>query len=221
VTDLVIAKARLRRDASTAAIASLLMPADDDQRIGASHRLLWSLYADSPDRPRDFLWRQTGQGEFLMLGKRAPVDRHSLFDLEHKPFAPALRAGRRLAFNLRANATARDNRGKPVDVVMHALYPVPSTERAAQRERVTSEASTAWLRRQGERCGFDLVPESLRIDGHQQMRIPHGSKPIQFSVLDFTGELIVQEPESFLAGVAAGFGRARAFGCGLMLIRRA
>jgi CRISPR system Cascade subunit CasE len=30
----------------------------------------------------------------------------------------------------------------------------------------------------------------------------------------------VKEPDRFLAKLAQGFGRARAFGCGLMLIRR-
>jgi CRISPR system Cascade subunit CasE len=33
--------------------------------------------------------------------------------------------------------------------------------------------------------------------------------------------LTVRNPASFLATLGQGFGRARAFGCGLMLIRRA
>jgi len=33
--------------------------------------------------------------------------------------------------------------------------------------------------------------------------------------------LTVEDPPLFLVALAAGFGRARAFGCGLMLIRRA
>ena len=41
-----------------------------------------------------------------------------------------------------------------------------------------------------------------------------------FGVLDISGVLIVEDPVRFLAAQAAGFGRARAFGCGLMLIRR-
>jgi CRISPR system Cascade subunit CasE len=221
VTDLVIAKARLRRDVPAVAFAALLVPTDTEQRIGASHRLLWSLYADAPDRPRDFLWRQTGPGEFLMLGNRTPVDTHGLFDLEHKPFAPALHAGQRLAFSLRANATRRLSRGRYVDVVMDALYPLPRGTRAAQRERVTRDACTAWLQHQGERSGFELVTDTLRVEAYQQMRIPHGGKPISYSVADLMGELVVRKPETFLASVAAGFGRSRAFGCGLMLIRRA
>jgi CRISPR system Cascade subunit CasE len=221
VTELIIAKARLRRDVPAVAFVQLLAPAEDDQRVSASHRLLWSLYTDRPDRARDFLWRQTNSGEFLMLGRRVPVDQHGLFELEHKEFAPSLRPGQRLAFNLRANATKRVARGRYVDVVMHALHPLPSAERAKQRARVTHEASAAWLQQQGQRAGFEPVPDALRVRSYEPARIPHGARPISFSVLDLEGELIVCEPETFIAGLAVGFGRAKAFGCGLMLIRAA
>jgi CRISPR system Cascade subunit CasE len=39
-------------------------------------------------------------------------------------------------------------------------------------------------------------------------------------VLDINGVLTVKDPERFLVALASGFGRARAFGYGLMLIRR-
>ena len=41
-----------------------------------------------------------------------------------------------------------------------------------------------------------------------------------FGVMDFSGMLEVKDPARFLTQLAQGFGRARAFGCGLMLIRR-
>ena len=53
------------------------------------------------------------------------------------------------------------------------------------------------------------------------VQILQGLAPIRFSVLDFTGVLEVRDPAAFLAAIARGFGRAKAFGCGLMLIRRA
>jgi CRISPR system Cascade subunit CasE len=40
-------------------------------------------------------------------------------------------------------------------------------------------------------------------------------------MLEMTGRLEVNEPEAFLSHLSQGFGRAKAFGCGLMLIRRA
>lgn len=49
---------------------------------------------------------------------------------------------------------------------------------------------------------------------------PRRGQP-QFGILDLRGSLTVTEPATFLAALARGFGRAKAFGCGLMLIRRA
>ncbi|WP_243641924.1 type I-E CRISPR-associated protein Cas6/Cse3/CasE [Rhodovulum steppense] len=43
----------------------------------------------------------------------------------------------------------------------------------------------------------------------------------QFGILDLEGRIEVTDPEALLARLARGFGRAKAFGCGLMLIRRA
>jgi CRISPR system Cascade subunit CasE len=62
----------------------------------------------------------------------------------------------------------------------------------------------------------------VKADGYDQRHIPRdGKAPITLSTLDFEGVLAVTDPPIFLAALASGFGRARAFGCGLMLIRRA
>ena len=44
---------------------------------------------------------------------------------------------------------------------------------------------------------------------------------MSFSSLDFDGVLELSNPDTFLAGVERGFGAAKAYGCGLMLIRGA
>jgi CRISPR system Cascade subunit CasE len=224
MTELVMAKARLRRDVPAVAFAALLVPTETDQQMGASHRLLWLLYADTPDRPRDFLWRQTRAGEFLTLGPRAPVDMHGLFELEHKEFAPELAPSDRLGFSLRANATvsrptARGLRGVRHDVVMDLLHRTPG-RRAEARLEVMQTAARDWLARQGGAHGFALCGDVV-VDGYDRVAMPRQSgKPAVFGVLDMSGVLEVTDPERFLAKLGQGFGRARAFGCGLMLIRR-
>jgi CRISPR system Cascade subunit CasE len=224
---LFLSRVALRRDGSAAALARLLVPdGGAAPRSAAGHHLLWSLFADTRDRKRDFLWREEGPGRFLTLSARAPVDGHGLFQLDSKPFEPALRAGDRLRFALRANPVvalsgARGQRGRRADVVMQRLHEVPPGERAAAREVVIPEAGRAWLAKQGERHGF--APErDVGVDGYETIRLPRpGGKPVQYGVLDFDGVLVVRDPAAFLAQLAEGFGRARAFGCGLMLIRRA
>ncbi len=194
--------------------------------MAAVNRLVWALLTDGPDRQRDFLWREEGPGRFMALSTRPPTPMPDLFDVDAKPFEPALARGDRLVFSLRANpvvarVAAPGQRGKRHDVVMDALHALPQAQRAAARLGAVADAGQAWLERQGAAHGFTLA-EGVGVDGYEPVRIPRDSgKPARFSQMDFTGRLTVTDPEVFLASLSRGFGRARAFGCGLMLIRRA
>jgi CRISPR system Cascade subunit CasE len=232
MTPLFLSQARLRSTLPTAALTPLLI---DGQRLTphAGKALVWSLFADGPDRRRDFLWRWDGGrpgklgGEMLILSARPPVDPHNLFDLETKDFAPVLASGDRLAFRLRANPVVRQRqkegeRSTKHDVVMSGLRKLPEEKRAELREGLIAESGQAWMRRQLEKAGGELVYSGLRIDGYEQHRVPHGRDgAIRFSSLDFDGLLTVGDPDRFLEALAAGFGAAKAYGFGLMLIKRA
>lgn len=222
-----LSRARLRDDAGLEALGPVLVPGEAGPQASVAHRMVWTLFADDPGRERDFLWRQEAPGRFLTLSARRPREDSPLFAVESKPFAPALRPGDRLAFALRANPTVQahgpGDRSRRSDVVMHALQMASSPDRAARRPTVIREAGAAWLARQGERHGFDPDQERLAVDGYEQHKVPRAGRRalIRFSTLDFEGLLTVKEPEAFVARLLQGFGRARAFGCGLMLIRRA
>ena len=223
----VLARARLRRDQPAEALARILVPEEPGARLGAAHSLVWALFADGPDRRRDFLWREVRSGEFLILANRPPTDAHNLFDLDYKPFAPLLRPGQCLGFDLRANPIISvlekpGHRGKRHDVVMHALSKIAQKERTAARQAAICDAGTAWLARKGLAAGFSVDPSRLYIDGYDRVRIPRSdARAVIFSTLTFQGVLTVEDPAQFLAAVLRGFGAAKGFGCGLMLIRRA
>jgi CRISPR system Cascade subunit CasE len=221
-----LSRASLREDAGLDALAKVLLPEDEDARAGMAHRLIWTLFADGPDRARDFLWREDKPGQFVTLSARPPAERQSLLTVETKAFAPVLEAGDRLGFRLRANPTidhvvpGRTRRSQRVDVVMDALRHVPVEGRAEARPEIARTAGAAWLMGIGVRHGFTLG--ETRIDGYRTRRIPRdGPTPMRLSTLEFEGVLTVTDPVSFLARLTAGFGRARGFGYGLMLIRRA
>ncbi len=235
---LFLSRVRLRssRGEALSAIAPLLIPDDGKKRPGHAHRVLWLLFQDIPDSPRDFLWRDEGGGKYMILSRRPPTDPRGLFEACTRAFDPALEAGDRLRFVLRANPVMASKaalkpeerngraRGKRVDVVMAALYGASKgKERAAARDSVAAEAGAKWLAAQGSKAGFELVQNPAPvIDGYAQIPVERKKgRPAGFSVLDFAGEIRVANPAAFLDKLPLGFGSAKAFGNGLMLIRRA
>ena len=239
-----LSRVTLARNPATSALKALIDPPEGSggglldpakgRIMDAHHRLVWALFAGDPDRKRDFLWRSEGKGRFLILSPEVPsADGAGLFaPPEVKPFAPDLRAGDRLGFVLRANATRTrkldpDRPAKRVDVVMDAIHHLPPGQHSdARREARLQAAETAgrdWLARQGEGAGFalrDFAAADYSVVPLPSHAGPRRGQP-QFGIIEMAGQLQITDPEAFLAQLATGFGRAKAFGCGLMLIRRA
>ncbi len=187
----------------------------------------------------------------VLSAQRPEAPAGGFWCVDPKPFAPALKVGQRLSFRLLASPVVtrgervegkKNKRVHRHDVVMDAArklaeggQPLPDPATLAR------DAGLAWLRAQAQRGGFRIVeapvesigedglieaePASraaVRVEGYRQHRIARrGATPIRFSTLDFEGLLEVSDPPAFLAKVAAGFGPQKAFGCGLMLLRRA
>ena len=223
-----LSRAMLRRNQQTVRALSPLLLENPRGPGATGHNLMWSLFCDTPERTRDFLWRESRQGVYYILSSRPPVDQHALFDLaEPKEFAPALAAGDRLRFSLRANPVVRRLVGDKKhstkhDVVFDVLRKQASECRASQRHAVIQEQGFKWLARQGKQSGFAVEQREVGIDGYAQHQIGRAkSSPMAFSTLDFEGVLTVEDPSQLLPAILRGFGAAKAYGCGLMLIRRA
>jgi CRISPR system Cascade subunit CasE len=242
MSDLWFSRARLRDDANISTLVPMLLPENPDERIANGHRLMWSLFALGNEDERDFLWREDANGWFYILSARPPATDHPLFEVDTpKPFAPDLATGQKLQFTLRANPTIsrpldgfrtaqRDPAKKPSrktahdDVVMRAIK--DAEDRPKARDEAISSAGRKWLEAQGRRCGFKLPEpaeiDPLRISGYQIIRPQRArrSNQMRIATLDFEGVLEVSDPAVFIAALKTGFGRAKAYGCGLMMIRR-
>ena len=137
-------------------------------------------------------------------------------------FDPDLRAGDQLSFVLRANATRDKRQGQGrstrVDVVMDLLHDLPQAERSNKRLALAGDAATEWMTRQGATKGFTL--KHLAVEDYNVQRTPRGRKTATLGVLELSGVIELTEPAVFLTAMASGFGRAKGWGCGLMLIRR-
>lgn len=213
---------QLSRRPSARALASLISPSDQAHRIDAHHKLIWAAFADHEARSRDFLWREEADGSFLALSTRPPLQMDLFEPFISKPYAPSLQAGDLLSFALRANATRTKRGVGRVDVVMDALHTIPPEDRAAARPQIAHKAAADWLDRQGDKAGFTLqtlIGADYTTLALPDYRGPRKGQP-QFGILDLTGNLTVTDPSAFVAQLGQGFGRAKAFGCGLMLIRR-
>jgi len=226
---LYFSQASLKKEASLSALAPLLLgiAGVKSESRQSAHHLVWYLFADGPERQRDFLWRETNPGVFLVLSSRPPQDPHGLFDIaEPKPFAPQLKAGDPLIFSLRANPVVRRRdiaRGRSIkhDVVMDRLRAYEQGTRAEHRLELVRTAGLEWLKRQGGKSGFDFQAERVSVDGYSTHHVSRRTGPAMvFSTLDFEGEMIVTDPKLLLTVLPKGFGSSKAYGCGLMLIRR-
>ena len=233
---LYLSRAQVKESSLMDALASLKIFEAAGGGHMAAHRLVWSLFPGDPRAQRDFLFRREdaadrgGRASFLVLSRRRPTLHSPVFDVNTQDFAPNLSIGDRLVFSLVANPainrTARAPEGgiRRHDVVMDALKSIEKGDaRRAARPQIIELAARAWLLRRAETSGFALAePKRLHVDQYESIQIGRGSSaaPIRVSVLRFNGLLEVTDPARFLEAIAFGFGRARAFGCGLMLIRR-
>jgi CRISPR system Cascade subunit CasE len=232
-----------REDAAISPLIQELAPSDGGAAMAIGHRLLWSVIdsdtralhdRDNIERPGTaaFLWREAEAGhKFYMLGPR-PAEESPFFRIETKPFAPDFHVGDRLAFDLRVNATIAhkgdgESRSRRSDVAMDRMRAEEAAatsegadigSRAQRRLKTAGAAIAEWLRRIGERDGFRLV--ALQLEAYRVETLPRRGRNAQIGVCDVRGTLDVTNPALFLARVLTGFGRAKAFGCGLMLLRR-
>ena len=80
------------------------------------------------------------------------------------------------------------------------------------------ETGSEWMNRQGKRLGFSL--ETGFVNSYQQEKLKSKGRNIQFGFADFEGILRVQNPDALRSALYEGMGSSKAFGCGLLLIRR-
>lgn len=223
---MLISRARLRPDASEK--KEFFEHVDSVYHM---HSLVWDLFADTPDRKRDFIYRQDmvhGLPAFFCVSDRMPNDRNGMWFMESKPYAPIVKKGQAFSFVLRANPirAKRDDQNKQHrhDVVMEAKTRQKEKPDALPREAdIVQQAGFDWLAQKGEATGFSISAEDIRADGYLQHRFknPRKNHEIRISTLNFTGLLTVTDPDPFLQALFTGIGPAKGFGCGMMMIKRA
>ncbi|GJL83254.1 MAG: type I-E CRISPR-associated protein Cas6/Cse3/CasE [marine bacterium B5-7] len=195
------------------------------------HQILWKLFETAPEAKRDFLYRREdheGWPVFYLISKRAPTASPDQWHIDTKEYKPVLHNGQKLEFSLRVNPviTRKDASGKSSrsDLVMDIKKQTgwqqqPPNERPSMPE-IIEQAGRQWLEQRFEDHGAQLC--TIRAEGYRQHRLhrPGKTPPIRFSSLDLHGTLSIIDPEQFRKILFEGIGPAKAFGCGLLLVRR-
>jgi CRISPR system Cascade subunit CasE len=223
---------------------SLIEPTQGNERAAAheravgpygDHQWLWRFLPADAGTPRDFLFRRLdaeATSRFYVVSSRRPKQLSDSWRVESREYEPKLLLGERLRFDLRANPVvthARDGKTKRHDVVMQAKKALLDERGLETWEQwkggdkpqlyeLVRESCLRWLVARGQRLGFATDEEGLSVDGYAQHRGKQDQ--IRFSTVDFSGEITVTDPGALAETLVLGIGHAKAFGCGLLLVRR-
>jgi CRISPR system Cascade subunit CasE len=194
-----------------------LNPAQPDARrdLGDAyqmHRTLTRVFAPDPASPAPrFLWRldrerSAGAGNTVLVQADAPAQWAALMALPGYLLAdPAEKQvdlgrliipGSRRRFRLRAN---------------------PAVKREGRRWGLHSEAEQlAWLKRQGERLGFELA--GADVSQRERLRVPQcrTGSTITVDSVQFDGLLRVADAAALRQALPVGIGPGKALGLGLL-----
>jgi CRISPR system Cascade subunit CasE len=213
------------------AVRSVLNQTGDAYR---EHALVWQLFPGD-DMSRDFLFRadidQQGMPVYYVVSRRVPV-LHDALVVETRPYDPQLQAGELVRFDLRVNPTVTPSKtGKRHDVLMHAKHQAKTEGLLPDEITKRIESSgRQWLveRSMGLRIIVDPddlpdgLADSLVVSRYQQHRVRarKHEKQLMFSSVDYSGMAEVTDPDALRKTLFEGVGRSKAFGCGLLLVRR-
>lgn len=188
------------------------------------HQVLWELSGRAADEKRDFLYRAelTETGLNVLVLSAAPFTNITApWSAEVKPYAPDLRVGQMLGFQLRAAmltdmAAGEGKRSVRTDSIMQRYQ---DQEGKLPLNQVGHAVALEWLGARAELGGFKVIEVSY--ESYTRHRITEKGAPFSVPASDVTGLLEITDPERFLAKQLQGYGRNKFAGMGLMLVRRA
>lgn len=228
-----------RPDASPRAISKIL---EDGYH---SHAVVWEIMSGGRNNiARNFLYRQeivNGRPLLYVVSEQPPAADLGMWSITSKPYEPLIREGDRYSFVLRANPVRTPNKReephkrKRLDVVLEAQTQLqqigkPRTEWPSVSQ-LAQEYGTQWLLQRQESCGFTIatsvegvpavIAEAYERQKFSKHKSHYGGSKIAIASIDFRGILHVTDAALFRDKLWNGIGRGKAFGCGLLLIRRA
>ena len=167
------------------------------------HQWIWDSLPDAPNAKRDFLFRSDmshGILRILLLSERAPGDSADA-TWKTTEVSPSFLGHGAYRFQLRANPTFR---------------------RASDHRRLAifdEMKLRDWFARKFEVAGCEI--RDLELTAPQKIRFHKGggTHPGTLCAVDTSGVLIIKDEAVFRAAFDTGFGPAKGFGFGLLLLQ--
>lgn len=169
----------------------------------------------------------------------------ALNHLEHRELAATWTPGRRLGFDVRVRPVVRIRTKLPnprdpanpykVGAELDAYFVEAQRTHSGERPAVTDTGPspsgmtvagrtrdavyTDWLAKRLQ--GATLVPGTIALDGYQRTLVARAGFAPEGPEATLSGELEVTDPLAFHAMLAAGIGRHKAYGYGMLMLRPA
>lgn len=198
-----------------------------------THEKIWLLVSRSKNQKRDFLYRVEYDAykniKFILLLARNPVQSTDEMDVHVSPlYRPQIDDDESLHFKLRANPIVKrkeNGKAKEYGLVIDAKHQLKKRNIRCGEDYsldgLIHEKGLSWLERKGLQHGFSVKNWGVAIvEGNEYFVNQKHKKDFLIRTLDLEGKLTVTDTELFKKALYGGIGSAKAFGCGLMLVRR-
>ena len=203
------------------------------QDVYSLHEKIWALVSRNENQKRDFLYRveydayQNIKHIYLLAPNQISSQKNIKLAVSPK-YQPQLETGECLYFKLRANPIIKrkeNGKAKEYGIIMDAKHQFKKNGQNYQEQfsldELIHEVGMKWLVRKGEQHGFTVKKFEAKIDNDREYSINSpGRETFTLRTLDFEGILTVIDPGLFTDALYKGIGSAKAFGCGLMLVKR-
>lgn len=191
------------------------------------HQFVWRLFNredTATEKQGDFLYRMdyfVDTPVIHVLSRYQPQAAIARWQVESQPWQPDIEDGALFQFSLRANPVVAQD-GKRHDVFMHAKTQYAPDDPVPLNQKMY-DAGLQYLTKRAESLGVEFMGNTLEFGNKQtQTGIKPGEaqQTITITSADYKGVLKVTNKERFMEKLTSGIGRAKRFGCGLMLLKK-
>ena len=203
------------------------------QDVYLLHKKIWELVSRNESQKRDFLYRveyaayQNIKHIYLLAPNQISSQKNIKIAVSPR-YQPQLETGEFLFFKLRANPIIKrkeNGKAKEYSLVMDAKHQFKKNGQNYQEQfsldELIHDVGMKWLIRKGEQHGFSVKQFEVKTnnDCEYSIKLP-GKKVFTLRTLDFEGKLKIVDADRFKKSLFNGIGSAKAFGCGMMMVKR-